>query len=843
MVASPGSLSRSSGTPKARANVVGPQALLRHAGGGRLELQEEGLSLLRRAEAPVHVAFTVGGSRCGKSTTGNALLFGEDGVGGAALAAAAGAGAAAAGGGESPCNSGGTGAGFATGCSFEPVTTGVDVAVRLLPGGGGSLVVADCEGAFHACGSAQSARGFGALGFLAYHLSSTLIHVSMGSIDERDIEVLGHLAASVEQPQHFAGSAGKVSDDRPAFPAPVQAPALVLLVNGARFDLGDAVARRLLQPPEAVDHGAATRGCSRVAIARTFRGQPALEALPACEHAAYWPKVGAIRKRILEAPASLLHSGVQACGEDLADRLMALVQALNGDIDDEGKPLAGSPRMEPEPAAEAVYRSAHLEPLVEEIARRFAREAPTAVGGPADAQAAGGEGSMPISPASRGAKNALAEFDRRAAWLVSGGKGDVAGTDANSQDDKVSPGSATAKPVVLFGVRPGLVAEARVQLESRLSGINEAMARGRQQAATVRRPASRGSGTGRRRPSSASSLPPAASAPDPAEGGAEGSFVALELQMSELEERLDGRQDHLAEEVGVLQSACCDLYTSMKTFHEQTEEANRKELVAIGELQERWSQRIQGAADDHARYISSQIASSSKELGAIQGELRDIVQKLPDVGLMSAELHQVREGMDAERLALRQVEDLSAQALETQVVELRRDSSAEASALEALREGSGRRFAQVAQELHAELQDVRHDREERYQALEEVVHRMRHSLAVTFDEVADLSPDSLAPKSRSAMKPLAPEALPSSLPALEPSPPQAHRKAAQMPSKIAHNLASPLQGHRTEPVTLPAAPVSLPGTSAVEKGPKRATGFLAKTGSRDNSPGSSFIGK
>ena len=85
---------------------------------------------------------------------------------------------------------------FRSGTSFDPVTTGVDVAARPLPGGG-SLIVGDCEGAFHACGSAQSARGFGALGMIAYHLSSALLHVSMGSIDERDIEALGHLAACV----------------------------------------------------------------------------------------------------------------------------------------------------------------------------------------------------------------------------------------------------------------------------------------------------------------------------------------------------------------------------------------------------------------------------------------------------------------------------------------------------------------------------------------------------------------------------------------------------------------------------------------------------------------------
>ncbi|CAE8617601.1 unnamed protein product, partial [Polarella glacialis] len=41
-------------------------------------------------------------------------------------------------------DSSGCRAGFETGSSFDPVTNGIDVAVKPLPGGG-ALVVADCE--------------------------------------------------------------------------------------------------------------------------------------------------------------------------------------------------------------------------------------------------------------------------------------------------------------------------------------------------------------------------------------------------------------------------------------------------------------------------------------------------------------------------------------------------------------------------------------------------------------------------------------------------------------------------------------------------------------------------
>ncbi|CAE7860799.1 GBP7, partial [Symbiodinium sp. KB8] len=160
-----------------------------------LELQEEGLTVLRRVGSPLHVAFAIGGSRCGKSTACNALLLGADA-------------------GDRSC--------FETGSAFDPVTIGVDVAARRLPGGG-ALVLADCEGAFHLCGSTLNARGFGDVGFLAYHLSSTVIHVSMGSIDERDLEALGHLATD----------AAELRCDAPECLRPdASPPELLLLVNG-----------------------------------------------------------------------------------------------------------------------------------------------------------------------------------------------------------------------------------------------------------------------------------------------------------------------------------------------------------------------------------------------------------------------------------------------------------------------------------------------------------------------------------------------------------------------------------------------------------------------------------
>eukprot|EP00439_Symbiodinium_sp_Y106_P003692 s4094_g1.t1 len=272
--------------------IIGPAPLLRHDERGCLELQEEGLTVLRRVGSPLHVAFAIGGSRCGKSTACNALLLGADAGDRTSLGRSC----------------------FETGSAFDPVTIGVDVAARRLPGGG-ALVLADCEGAFHLCGSTLNARGFGDVGFLAYHLSSTVIHVSMGSIDERDLEALGHLATD----------AAELRCDAPECLRPdASPPELLLLVNGARFELGDAVARRLLQPPTG-----SGRQCARSAIARAFGADPSLEALPSCENWGYWPKVERLREQLLEVPP-VVDGVLQASGSQVARRLEALVAHLAG---------------------------------------------------------------------------------------------------------------------------------------------------------------------------------------------------------------------------------------------------------------------------------------------------------------------------------------------------------------------------------------------------------------------------------------------------------------------------------------------------------------------------------
>eukprot|EP00929_Paragymnodinium_shiwhaense_P004623 TRINITY_DN10572_c0_g1_i5.p1 TRINITY_DN10572_c0_g1~~TRINITY_DN10572_c0_g1_i5.p1 ORF type:complete len:723 (-),score=122.85 TRINITY_DN10572_c0_g1_i5:449-2575(-) len=664
---------------------LGPAPLVRHGESGHLTVQEEGLAILRQAEAPLHVVFAIGGSRCGKSTASNALVFGREWAANA------------------------HGAGFQTGDTFEPVTTGVDVAVRPLRGGG-ALVVADCEGAFHMFGSAQSARGFGTLGLLAYHLCSVILHVSMGSIDERDIEVLGFLAASASA---SAGKAAPCPDVDPSLPAlePVSlAPALVLLVNGSRFDLGDAVARKLLKPPEGSEE-ATSRWSARAAIASGFRGQPALEALPACQHEAYWPKVAALRSRLLETlPMRMPAGSWNVGGEDIADRLLSLIAVLNGE-----EPSVAALR-QPEPATDSLYRCAHLEPLVEDISRRFA-----AAGAAGEMPSAGGHKGKVAPPGSMEVDDALAEFDRRAAQLTSGGhNGDAGGA-----------------------VRGGLVAEMRGRLATRLAGINEALALGRKQAEKMR---PQRINAARRCPEDLESGPSTPGTPGSrASNPGSKNLAAATANVVEFEESLAEHTAWGERQLAELRAAFNKQQAALASLAQRTAESESRATTSSRKISDRSFERIREAASERSRGTQTQASASNTCFARVQAEIQDLGKSgLPEPRRLAAQLAEVKEGLEAGRLHRQEVGSAAAQALDARLRRMREDVDKEAGAVVALRDAISRRLSVYSEETRLQLEEERRQRKDRYRAMTEVVERLRSQLESSLESSYD-GPEATSP--------------------------------------------------------------------------------------------------
>eukprot|EP00746_Dinoflagellata_sp_MGD_P166155 gnl/MRDRNA2_/MRDRNA2_95866_c0_seq1.p1 gnl/MRDRNA2_/MRDRNA2_95866_c0~~gnl/MRDRNA2_/MRDRNA2_95866_c0_seq1.p1 ORF type:complete len:681 (+),score=133.88 gnl/MRDRNA2_/MRDRNA2_95866_c0_seq1:52-2094(+) len=667
--------------------IVGPAPLLRHGGspGGvqRLILEPQGLELLRHAVAPVHVVFAVGGSRCGKSTLGNALAFGEKGPG-------------------DDCGS------FVTGDTFEPVTTGVDMVLRPLEGGG-TFVYCDCEGAFHPFGSANSARGFGVLGLVAYFLSSTLMHVSMGTIDERDLEALGFLAARCAEGLFPSGS-----------PPRADPPRLVLLVNGARFPFDEAAANALLRPPAhagELEAGLSPRSTTRRAIAEGFSGSTVLEGLPQISHPNYWRGLEEIKRGMLKHPPTKLSpSGPHANGSGLAARLRQLVDALNGD----------TPRsLEPEAAPDHLIRTTCLEPLVDEVAKHFATQSATS---PCP------EGSF--SPTSL-VEAGLAEFDRRA--------GERLGSRARAE----------------------LLGAARERLGDRLGGLAEAQRRGRKEGKARRPPRSPLDGVEGKENQRPSSQPcrarkvknwkdeqgqsspgsPAScrsSSCNSQNGGQRkgGRLVQLEKCCASASHFLERSWDWCQDEFLSIGTSVAAAERAIVRLQEDEFKCSDRDEKEFGAFEARWRDLVGEISNERYRMVeeSDQLLSGLSALCEedFRGRSDWLSEEIP------IRVQELRDNLEAERLKKTVAIDSVQEEVDDRMQMAHGALEVESRALQSFRASFERRFTERTLSLRADLDAERRDRKERETALTSLVEGLGLSLqallcneSVTDTSVAD----------------------------------------------------------------------------------------------------------
>jgi len=298
----------------------GPVPLVRNTG-DRLELQEAGIELLNSLpQKKIVTVFAVGGSRAGKSTLGNSLLEGK--------------------------------VYFPTSDGFSPVTEGIDVAT-LVVDKHTVLVYCDCEGSFHINGSHTNPHSFGPMAALAYICTDYLAHVSMGNVDERDMQSLAFLASSVHR-----------EDD--------QKPKLLIIINDPRFhDLASDPRSVLLESWQGTNFDKDDpRALTREAL-QTFDG-PDFICLSNLQGEArkYRNEVSELQKLLLSRMANVVRPG-RSSGPELVAFLEYAVSELN---------RAGSVR--PEAAVDSVCRQVHLEPLMERIEHEFMKKLKREDGGP-----------------------------------------------------------------------------------------------------------------------------------------------------------------------------------------------------------------------------------------------------------------------------------------------------------------------------------------------------------------------------------------------------------------------------------------------------------------------------
>jgi len=392
-----------------------------------------------------------------------------------------------------------------------------------------------------------------------------------------------------------------------------------------------------------------------------------------------------------------------------------LVSGLNGEA-----PSAVLAR-EPQAATEALYRSMHLEPLVEELARRFA-----ATGAASDEKAPRQSAAeAPASPTKYALEDMLLEFDRRTSWLAGGKPGDVEGEEGVSG------------PPLL---RPEILAEVRARLAARLNGVREALARGRKQGAQAR-PARN------KRPPSLTGTPCDKENNGPMSPGSPSkkSLSALESAYAEVDSELQEFVSFADAEVGDLRAAFAATLEEVVHTRRVTSETDRQAIADEQTLQEQFHGRVRGLTEARLRRSSAEATNCSTAVAELETELLAIGEGLPDsLGQVAAEIAEARDTLEAQRLQRQEAGNEAQRSVEARLKAFREEISVEANSLVHLRDGASQRFREGMEELQATLVEETAQRKQAQLAMTEVVHRLQLSLEVSA-EIIDPTPARLLP--------------------------------------------------------------------------------------------------
>jgi hypothetical protein len=418
---------------------------------------------------------------------------------------------------------------------------------------------------------------------------------------------------------------------------------------------------------------------------------------------------------------TLQPGGPQAAGDEIANRLEMLVSVLNGET-----PSVAALR-EPEPATEMLYRCAHLEPLVEDICRKFAAaghalEMPSMMTSPSSSPAKlGSRSGKPVSPSKAAIEDALGEFDRRSR------KGSQREGDASGADAALAP------------LREGLIADMRARLATRLQGINEALALGRKQGAQAR-PRRQASNPGGRRGSPESGGESDASSPKDAERTErrERCLHILDSSIEEFEEQLANCNSTGERELSDLRAVFAKHQGNLASMAQRTAEAEAQRTAETRRLHDRFHERLQQTVSERSRSSQTQTSHWTNAISKVQSELQGLSKLMTEPKRLASQLAEVNKGLEDGRSHRQEMSNTAAQALDGRIRRLREGLDREGSALTALRDAVGRRLDAVREEALVELEEERSIRRDRYTAMSEVVERLKKQLESSLEGHAEV---------------------------------------------------------------------------------------------------------
>mmetsp|Transcript_106141 Transcript_106141/g.269555 ORF Transcript_106141/g.269555 Transcript_106141/m.269555 type:complete len:350 (-) Transcript_106141:95-1144(-) len=234
------------------------------------------------------------------------------------------------------------------------------------------------------------------------------------------------------------------------------------------------------------------------------------------------------------------------------------------------------------------------------------------------------------------------------------------------------------------------------------------------------------------------------SAPTPAGRRRQSALGAAEGRIDDWQGRLATVRQSGAQDLASAKASLESVFDTATRWQHNVKDADRKAELAWVELQDGVRERLRALELERVRAAGMQAAAAGEAAAGLQGELGLLEELLPDVGGLAAELDQIRDGLEGERLLRREASEVAARALEGRLRGARLAVDEECAALDGMRDGFQRHLSNSAAELRGMLEEGRRERLESHVALSEVVYRMRASLeAGALEEIDPLPPISL----------------------------------------------------------------------------------------------------
>lgn len=195
-----------------------------------------------------------------------------------------------------------------------------------------------------------------------------------------------------------------------------------------------------------------------------------------------------------------------------------------------------------------------------------------------------------------------------------------------------------------------------------------------------------------------------------------------------MEKRLERSRAKATEDVQQLQAGFGAVQRQATLLAEKAVEAEQQTANAVTKLQETWREHLRASSEERARFMGTQAATCSGAFAQLQDELRAVEELLPDVGRCTTRLDEFRDGLEAGRLRRHETADAVARILEGHVQKLRGAVEQEGNMLITLHDNVAGRVSERIEELREGLKEERCQRQDRHNALAEVVERFRASL-------------------------------------------------------------------------------------------------------------------